>query len=269
MERAFDIPTERYDIPAIVCLPEEGESLPGIILCHGTGANKNEVKDLFARLAKCLAERGVASLRFDFAGCGESKADMLDFSFMGEVADARAAYDRLCSMERIDRERIGILGFSQGARVMAQLMSEDVELACAVSWSGACHNGAGVFDHWFKAYYDQAKTQGYARIPMGWREDMLLSLSWFDQILDTRPLDCIHSYQGPLLAVAGTADPIVPWEHAKDILAQDSHPLSRLLVFEGADHIYNALDPKRSRADELLKETADWVSKALGSDKPR
>lgn len=59
--------------------------MPTVILCHGTGSQKNEVGNLFVELSRKLLNIGIASIRFDYAGCGDSKADQTKLSFCGEV----------------------------------------------------------------------------------------------------------------------------------------------------------------------------------------
>ena len=70
-----------YDIPTVLSLPVKNGRFPAVILCHGTGSCKNEAGNMFFRLAKRLAGCRIASCRFDFAGCGDSRADpeMLTF----------------------------------------------------------------------------------------------------------------------------------------------------------------------------------------------
>lgn len=58
---------------------------------------------------------------------------------------------------------------------MAELLKDVSPIRFAISWSGACHNGIGVFKGWFNEYYKEALESGYAKIPLFWREDLLLS----------------------------------------------------------------------------------------------
>lgn len=136
MEEKISIKNKFYDIPAIVSNPNSGDNFPAIILCHGTGSFKDEVGNLFIKLSESLKERGIASIRFDFAGCGESLAKQQDLTFYGEVSDTEKIYSYLLDCHKIDSKRIGILGSSQGARVMAEFIGKYPEkIKAAVSWS--------------------------------------------------------------------------------------------------------------------------------------
>ena len=274
------LPQKEYSIPATLCLPDEITApFPAVILCHGTGSHKDEVGHLFMRLAALLSDQGIASVRFDFAGCGDSPAPQQALTFFGEVRDTQTVYEMLTQHPSIDPDRIGILGFSQGARVMAEFLHHSSAtgsrtshhvphriphpIATAVSWSGACHDGAGVFAGWYPLYYEEAVQKGYATIPMGWREDLLLSREWFDEIRDTKPLDGFSSYPGPVLAIAGTADPIVPYGHAQEILARCRHPESRSLILPDADHTFCVLTEDQRLAEQVLQETVSWFGEHL------
>src|SRR5699024_9468534 len=112
-----------------------------------------------------------------------------DLTFYGEVSDTQKIYQYLQKHQSIDAERIGILGFSQGARVMAEFLGRRIgHINAAVSLSGACHNGEGVFRGWFEQYHAELEANGYAEIPMSWREDLILSKAWFEEIKGSQPM---------------------------------------------------------------------------------
>ena len=124
MEKLITIYNTEYAIPAVLSYSPKHEKMPAVILCHGTGSQKNEVGNLFAEMSKRLLNIGIASIRLDYAGCGDSKACQTKLSFCGEVNDTKKVYQYLYTQDFIDCNNIGILGFSQGARVMAELLKE-------------------------------------------------------------------------------------------------------------------------------------------------
>lgn len=260
------VSNEFYDIPAVLNIPEtKTESFPVFILCHGTASQKNEVGNLFVKLSNKLAESGIASVRFDFAGCGDSQADQKDLTFYGEVSDTEKIYEYMLGHERIDSERIGILGFSQGARVMAEFLGNHSQsISAAVSLSGACHNGQGVFAGWFEKYHDEIEKHGYATIPMEWRENLILSEKWFADINASNPMDEISKYEGNILAIAGTEDQLVPYEHVHEIIGACNHAQIRdLKIVKDTDHIFNCLEPENSRAEYVLDSISDWIHRHI------
>lgn len=262
MNKATEIAGRNYSMPAIVTLPETGGKHPWVIMCHGTASDKNEVGNMYADLADSLAAKGIASVRFDFAGCGDSKVSTMEQSFMAEVADTVAVYDYICNMAETDISRIGIIGFSQGGRVMAQFLKDyGNRIKAAVSWSGACHNGMGVFEGWFTEFYPFALENGYADIPMGWREPLRLPLQWFEDIKNTNPMDALAAYSGRLLAVSGREDILVPAAHREEIAALNDGWVS--VVYDEADHTFNVLSEDNSIALDCIEMTAEWFSENL------
>ena len=246
MEKSIAIDNKEYTIPAIFSYSE-----------------KNEVGNLFVELSRKLLNIGIASIRFDYAGCGDSKADQTKLSFCGEVNDTKTVYQYLCTQEIVDCNNIGILGFSQGARVMAELLKDVSPIRFAISWSGACHNGIGVFKGWFNEYYKEALESGYAKIPLFWREDLLLSKKWFDDICDTTPMVGIQRYAGPILAIAGDEDELVPYHHAKEIVENSKNNKSKVVIVPNSNHTFNVLIPNASKANDVIEITLKWIKNIL------
>ena len=65
MEKLITIYNTEYAIPAVFSYSQKHEKMPAVILCHGTGSQKNEVGNLFAEMSKRLLNIGIASIRLD------------------------------------------------------------------------------------------------------------------------------------------------------------------------------------------------------------
>lgn len=259
MEKYLLLNADDHEIPAILTYPDCDYQVPAIILCHGTASFKDEVGNLFKDLANQLLEHNIATIRIDFVGFGDSKEAESSLTFLNEVGDAHIAYEYLKELSFVDKAKIGILGFSQGARVMAELLNHVDDFNFAISWSGTCHNGIGHFKSWFDEYYEEASLNGVAMMKMDWRDDLPLSKTWFDEIRDTNPMDGIKAFKGPILAIAGTDDNVVPWQHAEEIIDNAAHKDSRSMIISGADHIYNVLSNDQSISKMMRKITVDWI----------
>ena len=68
------------DLPAD--MPEAG--YPLVVFAHGFQGSKEE-SGAFTDVAKGLAEQGIASLRLDFPGCGESQEDFMAYTLEKDV----------------------------------------------------------------------------------------------------------------------------------------------------------------------------------------
>ena len=111
---------------------------PGVVLFHGFTGNRMESHWMFVKCSRALAQAGVASLRFDFYGSGESDGEFREMSLRGEIADGRAAVAFLRGQTGIDPERVGLLGLSLGGAVAAAL-APSVQAKAVVLWSAVAH----------------------------------------------------------------------------------------------------------------------------------
>ena len=104
-------------------LPDSDGPVGGVVVCHPHpqrgGSMDNNV--VYA-LCQGLNAAGLASLRFNFRGVGRSEGRYGEG--IDEVADALGALAFLADQPGIDRERIGLAGYSFGARVSLATVSK-------------------------------------------------------------------------------------------------------------------------------------------------
>ncbi len=120
-------------------LPEGEGPFPVVVLVSGSGPqNRDEnlapaaaIKP-FALIADALTRAGVAVLRYDDRGVGESTGDFDTALIVDFVADASAAVDYLLTRDEIDPEQIGLLGHSEGGLSAAYLGANNPNLAFVI-----------------------------------------------------------------------------------------------------------------------------------------
>ncbi len=254
-----------HRIPATVTMPAltgRNTEVPAVLLLHGFASSRHEVGDLYARLAQDLAEQGYASVRIDFAGSGDSTQPFVENTYDGMLADSRAALDHLVGLRQTDDDRVGVLGFSLGAKMAEELAGTDDRVNALATWSGATANGATNSQGTFDAYYDEALANGSVTVDLGFRV-VELGIGWFDSIAASTPLDAVGAYEGPLLAVAGTEDTSVDPVWSRELVRWSGSLDATLRILEGADHIYNVLTPDQTLAEELLSITTEWFTEKL------
>lgn len=261
-ETAVTIPSDGYDISGTLALPTEAEgAVPAVLLLHGYGSDKHEVGLMYTRLAEALAAQGVASLRIDFAGMGESQASMLEYTYESQIGDAAAALDWLMVQESIDPDRVGIQGFSMGSLIGAHVAGSDPRVAAFGSWSGAIYDGEQFF-------YDETMLSdceaagGQVELDLGWRT-IEHSCEFFSSMMASTALTDLAAYANPMLLLAGaedtTVDPAVSQLAAESTASEDV----TLQIIDGADHIYNVLTEDQSLAEQAISSTADWFAQKL------
>jgi uncharacterized protein len=90
---------------------------PGVVFFHGFTGDRMESHWLFVKFSRALALAGVASLRFDFFGSGESEGEFQQATLESEIADAEDAVDFMRREGDIGSNRLGLLGLSLGKTI--------------------------------------------------------------------------------------------------------------------------------------------------------
>ena len=246
-------------IAAIVNQPAGEGPLPAVLMLHGFASHKDEVGDMYKRLAAALAEQGIASLRLDFRGWGESVGGMENSTVQGMVEDAEVGYNYLASLEFVDAERIGVIGFSLGGRIAIVSAAQHPDwYPTMVLWS----TGGNIPpDFLGRENLDAARANGQVTVDLGWREVTLgagffESLTLYDMEIE------YPRYAGSVFIVAGSEDPD-PAQYLQWYLDNAQGELRAAYLVEGGDHIYAVLTDDQTMAESVIETTADWFALAL------
>lgn len=126
--RGLRIESDGPALEALLHLPEGATPFPGIVLCHPHplygGDMYNNVTGAIVRAATGV---GVAALRFNFRGVGESEGRYAGGD--GEQDDVRAALGSLRAQPEVDAERVALGGYSFGAVMAFRVAAAGGQLA--------------------------------------------------------------------------------------------------------------------------------------------
>ncbi len=247
----------------------ERETNSLIVMAHGHGGSRDE-GDGYRRVAERLAEHGIASIRMDFPGCGDSTESFTENNLSNMLQDLQAAREFAASQTGIDNNRIGLLGFSMGGRLTALLSEIDPGYKVMALWAPAVANGAerelaslGGADIYFMLR-EEAQEKGLAEYTTQWGTKLQLGYRWFTDLEQTTPLEALAKFTGPLLVIYGDQDKAVPpWISEAAIEAAQSSSEVVRHVIEGAGHGLGFYSEQPAVAAEVVNSTVEFFSQRL------
>jgi alpha-beta hydrolase superfamily lysophospholipase len=234
---------------------------PSVLMCHGFTGHRIEAHFLFVKASRAFAAAGLASLRFDFRGSGESSGRFEDMSVLTELADALAAWEFLGAVEGMNPGRRGVLGFSHGGAVASLLSgglaAEERAPRCCALWSAV----ADIHEIWRPrlAAARRARRGKRLRFPITVGGHRLGRVFMRDMDAAPRPDQAMGAAGIPTLIVQGTADAAVPVHQAKAFASAVGRRLATLKIMKGLDHTYERPEWEK----KVIRMTRDWLRRKL------
>jgi pimeloyl-ACP methyl ester carboxylesterase len=130
--------------------PRSGGPFPAAILISGAGPqDRNEEgfggHRFFQVLADDLTRRGIAVLRYDDRGVGESTGSLEKTTSADLAEDVKGAFRFLKKCPLIDSQKIGLIGHSEGGFIAQVVASEIDEIAWIVLMAGPAISGKEIW----------------------------------------------------------------------------------------------------------------------------
>ncbi|MEM9557071.1 MAG: alpha/beta fold hydrolase [Acidobacteriota bacterium] len=213
-------------------------------------------KDLKAvgRITRALTERGIAVLRFDFTGLGESTGDFADSNFSSNVDDLLAAVEFMRQNHEAPQLLIGhSLG---GAAVLA--VAGQVPECVAVATIGAPSDTQHLRDSLLGASDDLAAGAEAATVSLAGRR-FKIKRQFLDDLRDQKILNAVQELDVALMVMHSPIDDVVDIDHARRIYEAAKHPRS-FISLDDADHL---LLKNRADARYVAEVLASWASRYL------
>lgn len=213
-------------------------------------------KDIAAasRISRSLAVQGVASLRFDFTGLGNSDGDFANTNFSSNVEDL------VCAADYLRQEFLApaiLIGHSLGGTA-AMIGAEHIPESKAVITIGSPSNANHV-RHIFSVHETEIIDKGYTEVKLAGRtftikRQFLKDIEQYDQANHVARLG------KALLIFHSPMDTIVPIDEAARIYRHAKHPKS-FISLDQADHLLT----KKEDAEYVASIIAAWVQKYITS----
>ena len=246
-EQKVTFQVDGQTVVGTLALPAADAPAPVILLLHGFTGARDEMpianigEGVFARSARIWAEKGVASLRIDFRGSGESGGQWVQTTFDGQIKDALAAVQFLKAEQRVAGEKLGVVGWSQGGLVATAVANKAPDLVSVALWNPVINPlatyiaifGAETMGRDFKDPDAPIKATILGTTPT------TLNGAFFQGILDIDPIAEIAGYKGPLFIASGTQDALVTPQPQIAELMLKYHDGPEELWVRDMDHDFN------------------------------
>lgn len=221
------------------------------MIVHGFNGSKSNRK--FVKIARKFTKAGIAVLRFDFSGCGDSEGDFENMSIFQQVEDLRAAFKFLINQSEIDKKRIGFLGYSLGALIVSLFQKEISSTNPLVLVSPALEQKTLLslwlnrqeIEKWQKnKFFDMPKCR--------------VGIKYLNEIKNYNYI--VFQIEAPILIIHGSKDKDVPVKLSQKLFKLLKGK-KKIIIIKDGDHSlenYNVLN-------KLINYSLNWFKKHLSS----
>lgn len=213
-------------------------------------------KDIAAasRIARALVRHGIATMRFDFTGLGNSDGDFANTNFTSNVQDLLAAADFL--RKNYQAPQI-MIGHSLGGTAVLNAAS-DIPECVSVATIGSPADAQHVSKQ-FSCDIDVINKEGEAEVKLAGRQ-FRIQKQFLDDIgkTDTQK---ISQLKKALLVLHSPMDSIVSIREAERIYQAAAHPKSFISLGD-ADHLLT----RAPDAEYVASTIAVWASRFLPAE---
>lgn len=196
-------------LAAVLQTPDKAKNYPLVIIMHGFTSNKEF--ELLTNLADDLEKEGIASLRFDFNGHGQSEGRFQDMTVPNEIEDAKHVYEYASKLPQVTS--ISMAGHSQGgviSSMTAGILGTQKVKSIALMAPAAVLREDAIRGQLFGKQYDSLNPPETVDLYNG----LKLGANYVKTARDLPIYETASQYQGPAFMLHGTGDVVVPYTYS-------------------------------------------------------
>ena len=217
-----------HQLAALLDMPEGNEPIAYALFAHCFTCSK-DFKGV-VRVSRALAAEGIAVLRFDFTGLGESEGDFADTTFSSNVGDLVAAAEFMG--RELQAPKI-LIGHSLGGAAVLHAAAR-IPSAAAVATLAAPSSTAHLVGM-IRSSGADIEDAGEAEVEIAGRK-FNIRKEFIDDLSAINMRDAVSGLGRPLLVCHSPDDRIVGIDNATEIFAAARHPKC-FVSLDSADHL--------------------------------
>lgn len=237
-------------LSGVIHAPDAGTPFAYALFAHCFTCTKN-IKAAID-IAESLCLEGIAVLRFDFTGLGQSEGDFADTHFSSNVQDL---VDAAAYLENNFQAPEILVGHSLGGTAMLAAAPK-IGSSVAVATIGSPADAEHVL-HLLQDDLESIEQQGQATVKLAGRP-FRIRREFVEDVRSQSVRDGIRKLRKALLVMHSPVDEIVPVTEAARIYASALHPKSYISL-DDADHLLS----RRSDSRYAGRVLAAWVSRFI------
>jgi putative redox protein len=237
-------------LAGVIHRPDAGPMRASALFAHCFTCTKNILAAV--NIADALAAEGIAVLRFDFTGLGDSDGDFSDTDFSANVQDL---LDAAAFMAGALRAPDILVGHSLGGTAVLAAAA-DVPSAVAVATIGSPAEAEHVL-HLIDEDIETIEQQGEAQVRLAGRP-FRIKRQFVENVRTQKVRDGVRSLRRALLVMHSPVDELVSIDEASRIYSSALHPKS-FVSLDKADHLLTR------KADSVYagKLLASWAERYI------
>ncbi len=189
-------------------------------------------KDIIAPnvISRKLTDNGIAVLRFDFTGLGNSQGDFSNTNFSSNVEDLISASEELGRQFKAPEI---LIGHSLGGAAVLKAATKLNDIKAVVTL--AAPSSVDHVSHLFANDIEKIEKEGVAEVQLAGRT-FTIKKQFINDINETEILKEVRNFKKALLVMHSPFDDTVGIEHASKIYDAAKHPKS-FITLDSADHL--------------------------------
>ena len=306
-DEAVTIPALGFNLGATITRPKAGAPAPALILIGGSGPTDRDETvagiPVFGQLAQHLVDAGFVVVRYDKRGVGQSGGRAESATIADYAEDARSVLIWLERQKGVDKERIGVVGHSEGALAGMLLAGKERGKVKAIALlAGPSTDGATVVLEQQKLLLSkmpiddaqraekvalQEKINAAVIKGTGWNDlpeaaRRVADTPWFYSFLTFDPGKAMNDTRQPVLIVQGELDTQVQPYHADKLAelarARRTKAAVEVVKVPGVNHLlvpaktgdvseYGSLGTDAKVSTQVTSAIAAFMTKALATSR--